>query len=103
MINSIFARLSILSYIHVKEYLKEDPYTAEEIEKISEDKLTSIFAYSRTSLDVLKAAKNYKLYQVLYNFYALVFKTCLPTHAFEYDMEFRCICCYFLSVPKLLF
>ncbi|KAL8162217.1 hypothetical protein V2J09_013706 [Rumex salicifolius] len=48
----------------VKEILKEEPYTAEDIEKITNESLTSIFSNSPTSLDVLKAAKHYKLYQV---------------------------------------
>ncbi|OAY56156.1 galactokinase [Manihot esculenta] len=47
----------------VKEFLKEEPYTAEEIEKITEENLPSLFSNSPTSLDVLKAAKHYKLYQ----------------------------------------
>ncbi|XVF66085.1 hypothetical protein PTKIN_Ptkin10aG0005900 [Pterospermum kingtungense] len=47
----------------VKEYLKEEPYTAEEIEKISEKNLPSILGDNPTSLDVLKAAKHFKLHQ----------------------------------------
>ncbi|KAJ9546388.1 hypothetical protein OSB04_018931 [Centaurea solstitialis] len=47
----------------VKEYLKEEPYTAEEIEKITGKSLNLIFADSASSLDVLKAAKHYKLFQ----------------------------------------
>ncbi|KAL6990115.1 galactokinase [Sarracenia purpurea var. burkii] len=49
--------------IAVKEFLSEDPYTAEDIEKIIEENLHSIFANSPSSLDVLKAAKHYKLFQ----------------------------------------
>ncbi|XP_058000872.1 galactokinase isoform X2 [Hevea brasiliensis] len=49
--------------VAVKEFLKEEPYTAEEIEKIIEENLPSIFSNSATSLDVLKAAKHYKLHQ----------------------------------------
>ncbi|PWA66606.1 mevalonate/galactokinase family protein [Artemisia annua] len=48
----------------VKEYLKEEPYTAEEIEKITSKSLDLIFADSASSLDVIKAAKYYKLFQV---------------------------------------
>ncbi|GKV46171.1 hypothetical protein SLEP1_g53179 [Rubroshorea leprosula] len=47
----------------VKEYLKEEPYTAEEIEKITEEGLPSILGDNPTSLDVLKAAKHFKLRQ----------------------------------------
>ncbi|KAI3980759.1 hypothetical protein MKX01_025324 [Papaver californicum] len=49
--------------VAVKEHLKEEPYTAEDIEKITEEGLTSIFASSPSSLDVLKAATSYKLFQ----------------------------------------
>ncbi|KVH96422.1 Galactokinase [Cynara cardunculus var. scolymus] len=45
------------------EYLKEEPYTVEEIEKITAKTLDAIFADSASSLDVLKAAKHYKLFQ----------------------------------------
>ncbi|PKU78774.1 Galactokinase [Dendrobium catenatum] len=45
------------------ELLKEEPYTAEDIEGITLDPLKSIFENSPTSLDVLKAAKNFKLFQ----------------------------------------
>ncbi|XP_015867158.1 galactokinase [Ziziphus jujuba] len=47
----------------VKEYLKEDPYTAEEIEKITGENLASVLGNSPSSLDVLKAAKHFKLHQ----------------------------------------
>ncbi|WOL05782.1 galactokinase [Canna indica] len=47
----------------VKELLKEEPYTAEDIEKITGASLTSIFANSSSSLDVLRAAKQFKLFQ----------------------------------------
>ncbi|KAJ9154626.1 hypothetical protein P3X46_027945 [Hevea brasiliensis] len=49
--------------VAVKEFLKEEPYTAEEIEKITEENLPLIFSSSPSSLDVLKAAKHYKLHQ----------------------------------------
>lgn len=48
----------------LQEYLHEEPYTAEDIEKITEESLVSIFANSPTSLDVLRAAKHFKLFQV---------------------------------------
>ncbi|XP_043711806.1 galactokinase-like [Telopea speciosissima] len=47
----------------VKEFLNEEPYTAEDIEKITEEKLPSVLGNDPTSLDVLRAAKNFKLYQ----------------------------------------
>ncbi|KAH0881414.1 hypothetical protein HID58_068808, partial [Brassica napus] len=47
----------------VKEYLKEEPYTAEEIEKIVEGKLPSILNNDPTSLAVLNAATHFKLHQ----------------------------------------
>ncbi|KAL4296151.1 hypothetical protein GQ457_12G005300 [Hibiscus cannabinus] len=47
----------------VKEFLKEEPYTAEEVEKITETDLPSILCDNPTSLDVLKAAKHFKLHQ----------------------------------------
>ncbi|CAF2126516.1 unnamed protein product [Brassica napus] len=47
----------------VKEYLKEEPYTPEEIEKIVEEKLPSILNNDPTSLAVLNAATHFKLHQ----------------------------------------
>ena len=38
---------------------------AKDIEKLIEEKLSSIFANSSSSLDVLNAAKHYRLHQVL--------------------------------------
>ncbi|KAF3784977.1 Galactokinase [Nymphaea thermarum] len=49
--------------LSIKEFLHEEPYTAEAIEKITEESLTTIFAKSPTSLDVLTAAKHFKLFQ----------------------------------------
>ncbi|XP_058106679.1 galactokinase-like [Magnolia sinica] len=49
----------------VKEFLNEEPYKAEDIEKITEESLTSILGNSPTSLAVLRAAKHFKLFQVL--------------------------------------
>lgn len=46
----------------VKELLHEEPYTNEDIENITKEKLETIFATSPTSLDVLRAAKCYKLH-----------------------------------------
>jgi N-acetylgalactosamine kinase len=56
--------------IAVKDLLNEEPYTAEEIEKITGKKLESIFSDSQSTLDVLKAAKHYKLYQRACHVYA---------------------------------
>ncbi|ONK61691.1 uncharacterized protein A4U43_C08F32570 [Asparagus officinalis] len=50
-------------FVAVKEFLHEEPYTAEDIEKITEESLTSIFTNSASSLDVLRAAKHFKLFQ----------------------------------------
>ncbi|CAN1281680.1 GAL1 [Linum perenne] len=49
--------------IAVKEFLKEEPYTAEQIDNITGEKLTSILNSSASSLEVLKAAKHFKLHQ----------------------------------------
>ncbi|THG01637.1 hypothetical protein TEA_006483 [Camellia sinensis var. sinensis] len=49
--------------VAVKELLSEEPYRAENIEKITEENLQSIFADSPTSSDVLKVARLYKLFQ----------------------------------------
>lgn len=45
--------------------MKEEPYTAEEIEKIIDENLTSIFSNNPIYLNVIKAAEHYKLHQVL--------------------------------------
>ncbi|KAK8527631.1 hypothetical protein V6N13_085449 [Hibiscus sabdariffa] len=63
----------------VKEYLKEEPYTAEEIEKITEKDLVSILGDNPTSLDVLKAAKHFKLHQRA----AHVYSEANRVHAFK--------------------
>ncbi|PIA52431.1 hypothetical protein AQUCO_01000361v1 [Aquilegia coerulea] len=47
----------------VNELLKEEPYTAEDIEKLIEESLTTVFGSSQSSLDVLRAAKHFKLFQ----------------------------------------
>ncbi|GMH08663.1 hypothetical protein Nepgr_010503 [Nepenthes gracilis] len=63
----------------VKELLKEEPYTAEDIEQITGQSLPSIFGDSSTSLDVLKAAKHYKLHQRA----AHVYSEAKRVHAFQ--------------------
>ena len=50
----------------LQEFLKEEPYIAGEIEKITQENLPSILGDNPTSLDVLKAAKHFKLHQVLF-------------------------------------
>lgn len=57
-------RIRCLRFDVKQEFLSEKPYTAEDIEKITGQKLQTIFASSPSSLDVAKAAKDYKLYQV---------------------------------------
>ncbi|KAL3634667.1 galactokinase [Castilleja foliolosa] len=47
----------------VKEFLKEEPYSADDIEEIIKEKLQTVFANSPYSLDVLRAAKHFKLHQ----------------------------------------
>lgn len=64
--------VSFLNYIPLQEYLKEEPYTAEEIEKITSKSLDLIFADSASSLDVIKAAKYYKLFQVCLLIYSFI-------------------------------
>ncbi|OMO53475.1 Galactokinase [Corchorus capsularis] len=63
----------------VKEFLKEEPYTAEDIEKITEKNLPSILGDNPTSLDVLKAAKHFKLHQRA----AHVYSEAKRVHAFK--------------------
>lgn len=63
----------------VKEFLKEEPYIAEEIEKITEEKLPSVLGNHPTSLDVLKAAKHFKLHQRA----AHVYSEARRVHAFK--------------------
>ncbi|KAH9765395.1 Galactokinase [Citrus sinensis] len=63
----------------LKEFLRKEPYTALDIEKITEEKLTSIFANSSSSLDVLNAAKQYKLHQRA----AHVYSEAKRVHAFK--------------------
>ncbi|CAN1190397.1 GAL1 [Linum perenne] len=63
----------------VKEFLKEEPYTAEEMEEIIGEKLTSTFGGSVSSLEVLKAAKHFKLHQRA----AHVYSEAKRVHAFK--------------------
>ncbi|KAF7837695.1 galactokinase [Senna tora] len=63
----------------VKEFLKEEPYTVEEIEKITEEKVTSFLGNNAAYLDVLKIAKHYKLHQRA----AHVYSEAKRVHAFK--------------------
>ncbi|KAF6170248.1 hypothetical protein GIB67_035353 [Kingdonia uniflora] len=49
--------------IAVKEFLNEEPYTAEDIEKITNENLPSVFSDSQSTLDVLRVANHFKLFQ----------------------------------------
>ncbi|KAJ1414319.1 Ribosomal protein S5 domain 2-type fold, subgroup [Sesbania bispinosa] len=65
--------------IAVKEFLKEEPYTADEIEQITGEKLTSTFSRNPAYLDVIKVAKQYKLHQRA----AHVYSEANRVHAFK--------------------
>lgn len=56
--------------VAVKNLLHEEPYTTEEIEKITSQSLASVFKSSQTSLDVLRAAKHFKLFQRAFHVYS---------------------------------
>lgn len=65
----------------LQEFLKEEPYSVEDIEKITNEKLQTIFGSSPSSLDVLKAAKHFKLHQVICSLSARFLfsvRLCLP-------------------------
>ncbi|XP_057416080.1 galactokinase-like [Lotus japonicus] len=63
----------------VKEYLKEEPYTAEEIEEVTGQKLTSFLNINASYLAVIQAAKQYKLHQRA----AHVYSEARRVHAFK--------------------
>ncbi|KAI4338565.1 hypothetical protein MLD38_023609 [Melastoma candidum] len=63
----------------VKEFLHEEPYTAEDIEKITGEDLPLVLEHSPTSLAVLEAAKHFKLYQRA----AHVYSEAKRVHAFK--------------------
>ncbi|GAA0170876.1 carbohydrate kinase [Lithospermum erythrorhizon] len=65
--------------VAVKEILNEEPYNTEDVEKIVEEKLEKVFANSPTSLDVVRAAKQYKLHQRA----AHVYSEAKRVHAFK--------------------
>uniref|UniRef100_A0A5B7AA30 Putative galactokinase 1 n=1 Tax=Davidia involucrata TaxID=16924 RepID=A0A5B7AA30_DAVIN len=101
----------------VKELLNEEPYTAEDIEKITEENLQSIFANSPSSLDVLKAAKHFKLFQRASHVYSeakrvYAFKDTVSSKLSEEDMlkklgdlmnesHYSCSVLYECSCPEL--
>ncbi|KAI9116001.1 hypothetical protein K1719_012931 [Acacia pycnantha] len=62
-----------------QEFLMEEPHTVEEIEKITEEKLTTILGSNTAYLDVLKVAKHYKLHQRA----AHVYSEAKRVHAFK--------------------
>nr|AFK38766.1 unknown [Lotus japonicus] len=63
----------------VKKFLKEEPYTADEIEEITGENLTSSFSSNPAYLDVIKVAKHYKLHQRA----AHVYSEAKRVHAFK--------------------
>jgi hypothetical protein len=52
----------VMSFL--QDYLHEAPYTTEEIEEILQENLRTVMAKSPSSLAVLSAASNFKLFQV---------------------------------------
>lgn len=79
---SVFIKISSLltvikTFHSVQEYLKEEPYTAEEIEEAVGEKLTSFLGNNAAYLEVLKAAKQYKLHQVFLSFIIYFTHNCL--------------------------
>lgn len=103
--------------VAVKELLSEEPYRAENIEKITEENLHSIFADSPTSLDVLKVARQYKLFQRASHVYSEAkrvhaFKDTVSSNLSEEDMlkklgdlmnesHYSCSVLYECSCPEL--
>ncbi|KAK7363451.1 hypothetical protein VNO77_05595 [Canavalia gladiata] len=63
----------------VKEYLKEEPFTAKEIEEVTGEKLTSFLKHNEAYLEVIKVAKEYKLHQRA----AHVYSEAKRVHAFK--------------------
>lgn len=101
----------------VKEYLKEEPYTVADIEKIIEESLATVFSNSPSSLDVLKAAKHFKLFQRAFHVYSEAkrvhaFKDSVSSKLSEDDMlkklgnlmnesHYSCSVLYECSCPEL--
>ncbi|PKI62647.1 hypothetical protein CRG98_016918 [Punica granatum] len=103
--------------VAVKEFLKEEPYGAEDIEKITEEDLPSVLGHSPTSLDVLKAAKHFKLHQRASHVYSeakrvYAFKDTVSSKLSDEDMlkklgdlmnesHYSCSVLYECSCPEL--
>ncbi|KAL2244329.1 galactokinase [Sesamum indicum] len=101
----------------VKEFLKEEPYSSEEIEQIINEKLPTVFANSPSSLDVLRAAKHFKLHQRAAHVYSeakrvYAFKDTVSSKSSEEDMlkklgalmndsHYSCSVLYECSCPEL--
>ncbi|XAR48796.1 Galactokinase [Bertholletia excelsa] len=101
----------------VKELLREEPYTSADIEKITEQKLPAIFANSPSSLNVLKVASHYKLFQRALHVYSeakrvYAFKDTVSSNLNEEDMlkklgdlmnesHYSCSILYECSCPEL--
>lgn len=81
----ISSLLIVIKTFHsVQEYLKEEPYTAKEIEEVTGEKLTSFLGNNAAYLEVLKVAKHYKLHQVFLSF--IMYFTCNCLEAFMYNI-----------------
>ncbi|CAI9119048.1 OLC1v1020709C1 [Oldenlandia corymbosa var. corymbosa] len=103
--------------VAVKELLKEEPYSAEDVESFTEKKLEVIFANSPTSLDVLRAAKHFKLHQRAVHVYSearrvYAFKDTVSSNLSDEDMlkklgdlmndsHYSCSVLYECSCPEL--
>lgn len=101
----------------VKELLNEEPYTSEDIEKITKESLHLVFANSPSSLDVLNAAKHFKLFQRASHVYSEAkrvhnFKETVSSNLSEEDMlkklgdlmnesHYSCSVLYECSCPEL--
>ncbi|KAL7080835.1 hypothetical protein ACP275_14G003000 [Erythranthe tilingii] len=101
----------------IKEFLKEEPYSAEDIEAILNEKLETIFINSPSSLDVLKAARHFKLHQRATHVYSeakrvFAFKDTVSSKLSEEEMlkklgdlmndsHYSCSVLYECSCPEL--
>ncbi|XP_043725229.1 galactokinase-like [Telopea speciosissima] len=111
------ARGSSDAVLAVKEFLNEEPYTAEDIEKITEENLSSVLGNDPTSLDVLRAAKHFKLFQRASHVYSEAkrvhaFKDTVSSNLSDEDMlkklgdlmnesHYSCSVLYECSCPEL--
>ncbi|KAL0290250.1 UNVERIFIED_CONTAM: Galactokinase [Sesamum angustifolium] len=101
----------------LQEFLKEEPYSSEEIEQIINEKLPTVFANSPSSLDVLRAAKHFKLHQRAAHVYSeskrvYAFKDTVSSKSSEEEMlkklgdlmndsHYSCSVLYECSCPEL--